>query len=189
MSKIYTRRGDQGKTALRPGVVVDKHDSAIALLGDLDEMNCYLGVVLAGLLADELTGRLRRVQSQLFLVGANVAGDADSRQAWSDRAAEWVFELESEIDVWSELLPPLRNFILPGGSPGGAQLHLARAVMRRVERSLMAWQGSDADLVRPMLTPYLNRLSDWLFVAARYHNHRAGIVESVWTRALVAPER
>ena len=181
MAKIYTRRGDQGKTALRPGQLVDKHDSTIVLLGDLDELNCYLGVVVAGLDSPAMAERLQRVQRQLFLVGGAVAGDASSERLWTTHAVEWVLELENEIDRWSDRLPALQNFILPGGGHGGAQLHLARAVVRRAERSLTAWQGPDAGSVRPVLVPYLNRLSDWLFVAARDYNHQAGQSEPIWT--------
>ena len=183
MSKIYTRRGDLGRTALRPGKEVDKHDSAIALLGDLDELNSVLGVAVAGLAAGELAQRLIRTQRQLFLLGGAVAGDPTSRATWAAHAEAWVQQQEQEIDSWTALLPPLRNFILPGGSLGGAHLHWCRTVVRRVERCLSAWSGSDAEWTRPLLTPYLNRLSDWLFTAARFENHTRGVSEPIWSLA------
>ncbi len=183
MSKIYTRRGDWGKTALRPGKEVEKHDPAIGLLGALDELNSCLGVVVAGKSTGEMAERLIRVQRQLFLLGGAVAGDAPSRTTWAAHAGAWVQELEQEIDRWTEVLPPLRNFILPGGSLGGAQLHWCRTVVRRVERRLTAWPGDDAAQTRPLLTPYLNRLSDWLFTAARFCNHACGAPEPIWRLA------
>ena len=148
-----------------------KSDPQVAAYGDVDELNCALGAALACLPAQahELTERLGRIQQELFVAGAILAGQ---KAAMPDGAAA---RLEREIDTMTAELPELRRFILPGGAPAGAALHLARAVCRRAERAVVGLPDAPADVV-----VYLNRLSDHLFVSARWVNRRAGVAETTW---------
>lgn len=163
--KIYTKTGDKGETGLIGGRRVPKNEAHVAAYGDVDECNCVLGLVDAPALRQELAA----VQGELFVVGAILAGEK------SLVPADAVKRLERHIDLMTEELPPLKNFILPGGGKAGAALHLARAVCRRAERSVVALPDP-----RPDVIIYLNRLSDWLFVAARWVNMKEGRAETVW---------
>ncbi len=179
--KIYTKTGDRGETSLFDGTRVAKDDPRVAAYGDLDECNAQLGLVLSLLPdASELRPLLLAVQRKLFHVGAILA---DPRQKSPRREKETldaqdIETLEIAIDEWESILPPLKSFILPGGAPGGAALHVARAVSRRAEREAIALNKKDP--LPPLVIPYLNRLSDFLFVAARYANFREGIREEAW---------
>ena len=149
--KLYTRRGDEGRSDLRDGVRTRKDDPRFAALGTLDELNAALGLVrtaATGVLAE----RLAQVQHELFALGAAVAGG----EAWDDTEA--VARLEVWTDEWTAAAPPLTRFVLPGGPEAAARLHLARAVCRRAERTLVTLGRTSA---------YLNRLGDALFAAAR----------------------
>lgn len=178
--KIYTRTGDAGETALFDGRRVPKSDLRVDAYGEVDELNACIGLVLAEELDDEVAGILRRIQQDLFAVGGRLAdpshkiaarvGKVMLGGADITRLEEWIDRLEAE-------LPPLRRFILPGGSRPGALLHLARTVCRRAERRIVLL---GADALEPELLAYVNRLSDFLFVLARVVNHRAGAPEIEW---------
>lgn len=179
--KIYTRTGDDGSTGLIGGRRVRKSDARLDLYGTVDELNAALG--LAALSGEpDLATKLRTVQGELFVIGSHLATPegAAARHTASlptlDDAAS--ARLETEIDAAEADLPPLRNFILPGGTEAAARLHLARAVCRRAERLLVAF-AEQAPVPQPILT-YLNRLSDWLFVQARWSNRRAGVEDVPW---------
>ncbi|MBI5631519.1 MAG: cob(I)yrinic acid a,c-diamide adenosyltransferase [Elusimicrobia bacterium] len=185
--KIYTKTGDKGETGLWGGGRVPKHNSRVAAYGEVDELNSCLGMALAHLGADqgaaELRRSLSRIQEELFVVGALLATPPDRLGKLSapfDRGIppDASQRLESEIDAMTAELAPLDKFILPGGSPAGASLHLARAVCRRAERSATLLASSES-LPEGILV-YLNRLSDYLFTAARWANKKAGQSETVW---------
>ncbi|HUP00387.1 MAG TPA: cob(I)yrinic acid a,c-diamide adenosyltransferase [Gemmatimonadota bacterium] len=186
--KIYTKTGDAGDTALFGGGRVAKSDPRVAAYGDVDELNAWIGVARAHLAAGEgamadLAVALERVQQDLFVVGAVLATPNPARRKGSkfELPEERTLALEREIDGWESALAPLESFILPGGGDAGAALHAARAVCRRAERAIVGLvaDGSADDLPATLL-PYVNRLSDWLFVCARVANDRAGERETTW---------
>jgi cob(I)alamin adenosyltransferase len=171
--KIYTRTGDRGETSLFGGARVAKNDSRIEAYGTIDELNSFIGVARASWPASPIDDELQRVQSDLFDAGAHLASPGMSRFAGVD--ASRIESLERGIDAMEADLEPLKNFILPGGSLAAAQLHVARAVCRRAERLVVA-MGDESDVVA-----YLNRLSDYLFVAARYANLKHGVTDVQWS--------
>ncbi len=178
--KIYTRAGDAGETGLYGGQRVLKNVIRVETYGTVDECNAVLGAALAAGVDDEARAMLIRIQGELFEVGADLATPSARGETVPRIQPEETARLESEIDRFEEELPPLRHFILPGGSPGGAALHSARAVCRRAERLLVTLER--AEEVNPEVGRYLNRLSDHLFVLARLVNHRAGVPETIWER-------
>ena len=162
LNKIYTRTGDDGTTGLVDGSRVPKSSAIIAAIGDVDEANSLIGVAAAH--ADSgLLDQLRRVQNDLFDLGADIATPIGIEGALRIVQSQ-IDRLESDIDAWNADLQPLTSFVLPGGSALAAALHVARAATRRAERSLVAAQ------VNPEPRTYVNRLSDWLFTAARMAN-------------------
>ena len=178
--KIYTKTGDAGETSLFDNSRVSKADPRVDAYGEVDEVNACLGAALAVGVGDDITSVLTTVQKDLFAVGARLADPASriaERVTKAAVTAEQIELLERTIDRLETELPALRRFILPGGSPAGALLHLARTVCRRAERRVVAL---GADSVEPGVIIYLNRLSDLLFVMARAVNHRAGIPETEW---------
>jgi cob(I)alamin adenosyltransferase len=178
--KIYTRTGDSGETGLFDGTRVPKSDARIAAFGDVDELGAWLGLARASGLDADLQSMLERIQRDLFAVGARLADPAHKIAGRVTKAAvtgEDVARLESWIDELEAALPPLRRFILAGGLPGGAALHVARTICRRAERAVVSL-GRGA--VEPDLLTYVNRLSDLLFVMARSANNRAGAPELEW---------
>lgn len=182
--RIYTRTGDKGDTGLFGGGRTGKDDPRVEAYGEVDELNACLGVAAATVDDPQLVAWIRRVQDELFVLGSELATpdpEAVKKQIVPVDDAQIAF-LESVIDTLDEELPPLRSFILPGGHPGAAHLHLARTVCRRAERRVIAFSREAA--VRPEVVRYLNRLSDLLFVLARAANHRAGIEEPVWKAPL-----
>lgn len=178
--KIYTRAGDGGETGLYGGTRVPKDAIRVQTFGTVDEMNAALGVALTLIEDDEVAAVLKRIQGELFEVGADLATPAERGSTVPRLGSSATTQLEAEIDRFETELSPLRNFILPGGSPGGASLHLARVVCRRAERHLVTLAFSED--VNPEVSRYLNRLSDHLFTLARLVNHRAGRTETEWTR-------
>ena len=178
--KIYTKTGDRGETSLFDGTRVSKTDLRVAAYGDVDELQAVIGLAVANALDRELAEMLVTLQRDLFALGARLA---DPSHKIAPRVSKIVIDdasvarLEQWIDALDAGLPPLRHFIVSGGSPGGAALHLARTVCRRAERAVLTL---DAETVEPILLIYLNRLSDLLFVMARAANHRAGIAETEW---------
>ncbi len=180
MPKIYTKTGDKGETGLLCGGRVRKNDPRIAAYGDVDELNCVIGKAKALTRDATLSALLKRVQNDLFNLGLSLsaAGPKGSPEKGID-ASEIEF-LEKEIDRMEGEIPPLREFILPGGSVLAATLHLARAVCRRAERSLVAL--AEGKTIGPSALAYLNRLSDFLFVLARWINRREGAAEICWEK-------
>ncbi|HEY8393762.1 MAG TPA: cob(I)yrinic acid a,c-diamide adenosyltransferase [Thermaerobacter sp.] len=180
--KIYTRTGDAGQTSLFGGRRVGKDNPRVQAYGAVDELNAVLGLAIAHLGQEEPAALLRRLQDDLFQIGADLATPDDpNRPAGSQPARvgdDRVEELERAIDRYDADLPPLRQFILPGGTVAGATLHLARTVARRAERCAVALAAREP--VNPAVLRYLNRLSDLLFVLARWVNHRAGVADIPW---------
>jgi len=178
--KIYTRTGDSGDTALFDGTRVRKSDARVAAYGDVDELNAWLGLVRAEGVESNLCDMLVQIQRDLFAIGARLADPSHRIADRVSKAAvsrEDVARLENWIDTLEAELPPLRRFIVPGGSIAGASLHVARTTCRRAERAIVAL---DADSLEPELLIYVNRLSDLLFVMARSANHRAAEPELEW---------
>ena len=177
--KIYTRGGDQGETSLLGGVRVRKNHERIEAYGTIDELNSFLGVARAAWPAGPLDEELAQIQHDLFEIGAHLAANpGDSR--FAGVPAQRILELEQSIDRIERDLSPLRNFILPGGSPPAAHLHVVRTVCRRAERLIVAMHET-TDAMTSTLT-YMNRLSDYFFVAARYANHTMGVSDVEWQR-------
>jgi cob(I)alamin adenosyltransferase len=176
MARIYTRSGDKGETGLVGGARVRKDDPLVQAIGDVDELNALIGVARASGADDDLDAALSEIQNELFEVGAALAG------AETPAGFPPVNRLEQAIDRLQERLPPLREFILPGGSPLAAHLHHARTVCRRAERSVVGASGhADRDVLASVVV-YLNRLSDLLFVLARTANARSAVQEVVWRK-------
>jgi cob(I)alamin adenosyltransferase len=171
LNKIYTRTGDDGTTGLVDGSRVAKADALMAAIGDVDETNSLIGFAILALDDAGMAARLTRIQNDLFDLGADLAtpGDDFTPGDMSLRIiSAQVDRLEAEIDAMNAAIPPLTSFILPGGCEGAARLHLARTAARRAERSAVA--AGQARALKPAALAYLNRLSDWLFVACRAAN-------------------
>lgn len=180
--KIYTRTGDEGETSLFGGRRVSKNDARVDAYGHVDELNAALGVAAAATPEAFERDLLVSVQQDLFAIGGRLASPEPDRVAKALEKAvvphERIEVLEQAIDRMQGELTPLRQFILPGGTPKAASLHVARTVCRRAERSVVAL-ARVASVPREILM-YLNRLSDLLFVMARLANHRAGVVDQTW---------
>ena len=170
--KIYTKTGDRGETSLFGGARVAKNDPRIEAYGTIDELNSFAGVARASWPSSPIDAQLARIQSDLFDIGAHLASPGSTRFTGADPAR--IAELESAIDAMESELQPLRNFILPGGCAAAAHLHVARTVCRRAERLVVALHDEPSIV-------YLNRLSDYLFVAARYANLKHGVDDVTWT--------
>ncbi len=178
--KIYTKTGDAGETSLFDNSRVSKADGRVDAYGEVDELNACLGAARAAGLDDDLRALVEGLQKELFAVGARLADPSSRIAGRITKAAVGdadVAKLEAAIDTLEAELPPLTKFILPGGSPAGALLHLGRTVCRRAERRVIAL---GAAAVEPAVIVYLNRLSDLLFVMARAANRRAGVAEVEW---------
>lgn len=177
--KIYTKTGDAGETGLFDGTRVSKADTRVDAYGEVDEVNAALGLARAHCADGEVGALLEQIQRDLHAVGAMLA---DPRQHIAERVSKARIteadaeRLEGLIDRFDGELPPLRRFILAGGCPAGASLHLARTICRRAERRIVALGAS----INHDLIVYMNRLSDLLFVLARVLNHRAGLAETEW---------
>ena len=177
--KIYTRTGDTGETSLFDNTRVSKADARVDAYGEVDELNACLGAARAAGLDAEISGMLEEIQKELFAIGARLADPSHriaARVTKSDIVETQVARLEATIDRLEADLPPLRRFILPGGSSAGSLLHLARTICRRAERRIVGLSSP----VEPIVVVYLNRLSDLLFVMARAANHRSGLPETEW---------
>jgi len=174
-SPLYTRAGDAGETSLFGGQRVDKAHPRVEAYGALDELNSALGLAISLLRQRRVARLLQEVQKDLFELGAELASPAAPRRSLPP---ERLADLERLIDEYDARTPPLKSFILPGGAPGAAALHLARAICRRAERAAVAL--SRREEVRPLVLAYLNRLSDLLFALARYVNKAEGRRETQW---------
>jgi cob(I)alamin adenosyltransferase len=178
--KIYTKTGDSGETSLFDNTRVSKADARVDAYGEVDEVNACLGAARATGVDEGIAALIELLQKDLFALGARLADPSERIAPRVEKATigdTAVQRLEQAIDGLEETLPPLRRFILPGGSTSGALLHLARTVCRRAERRVIALGAGAVD---PILVVYLNRLSDLLFVMARAVNHRAGFPETEW---------
>ncbi len=181
LNRIYTRTGDAGMTRLATGAEVRKSDARVATYGEVDEANACLGLARLHTAGQPLDAMLARIQNELFDLGADLATPAkpDEAEGAVLRILDTqVARLEAEIDALNAELPPLQSFVLPGGTPAAAALHLARTVARRAERAAVALAASGEPVSAPALR-YLNRLSDFLFVAARTAND-GGAAEVFW---------
>lgn len=186
MSRIYTRKGDLGETSLGDNRRVKKTDPRIEAVGTLDELNSALGLAIA-MLPPQSTVRteLIPVQHRLFTLGARLAVPGDADQKIQEHLpmfpAESPEALEKTIDRWWQALPPLTQFILPGGTPAASAIHLARAICRRAERNVIALRHQDPT-INASLIVWLNRLSDFLFAAARYANFEQSVADVKWQK-------
>lgn len=180
-TKIYTKTGDQGKTSLIGGTKVPKSHIRIESYGTVDELNSYLGLI-SDLITDEHSKTiLKEIQDRLFTIGSSLAcdPDKDTKMEIPDLKEEDVVLLEKEIDAMNETLPAMKNFILPGGHPAVSTTHIARCVCRRAERACVNMQQQEM-FVDPLVIKYINRLSDYLFVLARYIGHILNVPEVIW---------
>jgi cob(I)alamin adenosyltransferase len=180
LTRIYTKTGDGGLTGLGGGQRVAKDSPRVETYGTIDELNSQIGVALATGLCQRLAQELPLIQNELFDLGSDLATPAESQARHPVPTVEerHIEKLERLIDEFNEIVGPLANFLLPGGSPGAAQLHVARTVCRRAERAATRLARDEA--IGPTVIPYLNRLSDALFVMARYENHEQSVTEPLW---------
>jgi len=180
LDRIYTKTGDEGMTGLGGGQRVPKDSQRVETYGTVDELNSQIGVALAIGLSERLVEELTPIQNQLFDLGSDLATPATSQARHPVPTVEQrhIEHLERLIDEFNEVVGPLTNFLLPGGSAGAAQLHVARTICRRAERAATTL-ARDEEIGATVL-PYLNRLSDALFVMARYENRQRGIAEPLW---------
>lgn len=180
MLKIYTRAGDDGTTGLLGAGRLPKDDLRIEAYGTVDELNAVLGLARASGLDADLDLMIGRVQAELFAVGAALADPDPSGRFHSAVDLDHAGRLERDIDGMEAGLPPLTQFILPGGTEAAARVHLARATCRRAERLVVALSRAADEHVPAPLLAYLNRLGDFLFVLARAQNHKAGVTDVAW---------
>lgn len=180
LTRIYTKTGDAGLTGLGGGQRVPKDSIRVETYGTVDELNSQIGVTLATGLCDRLAAELPLIQNELFDLGSDLATPSTSQARHPVPTVEvrHIAKLENLIDELNEVVGPLANFLLPGGSPGAAQLHVARTICRRAERAATALARDES--IGPTVLPYLNRLSDALFVMARFENHARGVSEPLW---------
>ena len=177
LTRIYTRTGDDGTTALGDFTRVRKDDSRLEAYADVDEANSAIGVAIAaGELSDEITTLLTRIQNELFDVGADLCTPIVENPAHPPLRVvqSYVDDLEAACDSYNEQLQPLNSFVLPAGTPAAASLHLARTIVRRAERAAWTAKSDHLDAVNELTATYLNRLSDLLFILARVANSNAG---------------
>lgn len=189
MAKIYTKRGDQGETCLVSGETVLKSHVRLESYGTLDELNSTIGVAIGHMnlspqkrkLSKNLGDILFQIQNDLFNIGSQLAcADTKLQKKLPNISEDDVFKLENKIDELTPQLPPLKNFILPGGSISSSSFHISRTVCRRAERLCIKLRGEKNTVVAPLIIKYLNRLSDLLFVIARYCNKTEGFSEVEW---------
>jgi len=176
--KIYTKTGDAGETSLFGGGRVGKDAVRVTAYGDVDELNAAIGLAMATPPTDLERDLLESVQRDLFAVGGQLASPGKAAAAKTSIPDDRIAVLELAIDRIDEEVPALRAFVLPGGTPKAAHLHLARTICRRAERAVVALHHVEA--VPPEILRYLNRLSDLLFMLARLDNHRAGLSDHTW---------
>ncbi len=179
--KIYTKTGDKGSTSLIGGVRVPKNHIRIESYGTVDELNSYLGMVNDMAANEKLSGWLREIQDRLFTIGSVLATNPDKevKMKLPDVHDEDVVWLEQRIDEMNEVLPEMRSFIIPGGNLASSTCHVARCVCRRAERICVGMQEQQ-EYVPELIVRYLNRLSDFLFVLARYIAHTNGAEDLPW---------
>ncbi len=179
--KIYTKTGDQGKTSLIGGTKVPKSHIRIESYGTVDELNSYIGLVSDYITDTHSKAILKEIQDRLFTIGSSLAcdPDKDTKMEIPDLKEPDIDLLEKEIDKMNEVLPPMKNFILPGGHLAVSTTHVARCVCRRAERICVDMQEQQM-FIDPLVIKYLNRLSDYFFVLARYIGHLLNVPEVIW---------
>jgi cob(I)alamin adenosyltransferase len=179
--KIYTKTGDKGTTSLIGGTKVSKSDLRIETYGTVDELNSYIGLVSDHCSDSHSKEILKEIQDRLFTIGSSLAcdGEKEPKMKIPDLKEEDITLLEKEIDKMNELLPEMKWFILPGGHVAVSTTHIARCVCRRAERNCVNMQQHEM-FVEPLVIKYINRLSDYLFVLARYIGHQLNIREVAW---------
>ncbi len=180
-TKIYTKTGDQGKTSLIGGTKVPKDHIRIDAYGTVDELNSFIGLLNDQLTDNRTTHMLKEVQDRLFTIGSSLACDPEKapKMKLPDLKENDILVLESEIDRINAILPPMKAFILPGGHISVSMAHVARCVCRRAER-LCVHMDQQQLFIEPLIIKYLNRLSDYLFIVARYAAHLRNIQEIEW---------
>jgi len=180
-TKIYTKTGDLGSTSLIGGTKVSKSNIRIETYGTIDELNSYIGLVTDNCRDDHSKNILKEIQDRLFTIGSSLACDPDKEIKMSipDLKENDIELLEKEIDKMNENLPGMKHFILPGGNVAISTIHVARCICRRAERWCVNMQEQNL-FVEPLIIKYLNRLSDYLFVLARYTGHLLNIAEIAW---------
>jgi cob(I)alamin adenosyltransferase len=177
--KIYTKTGDKGETSLIGGTRVPKHHIRIESYGTVDELNSWIGLINDQDIAQESKTNLSEIQDRLFTIGSSLASDPEkSKMKIPDLHASDIELLENQIDKMNEVLPEMRHFILPGGHTSISYCHLARCVCRRAERNVIHLH--ETEYVNEMVIVYLNRLSDYLFVLARFIGHQLNVNEIAW---------
>ena len=184
LTKIYTRTGDDGTTALGSKQRVPKESPRVSSYGTVDELNSAIGVAVAYGLSPRLMETLPEIQNELFHLGSDLCFTEEDKMKWQipQLEARHVEKLEALIDEINKSVGPLENFILPGGSPGAANLHLARTICRRAERGVTTLTRIES--IGAWVLPYLNRLSDLLFVMARFENKERQVPEPLWDTKL-----
>lgn len=182
-TKIYTKTGDDGTTGLFGGSRLPKDHIRIEAYGTVDELNSVIGCLMATLKDDTLVTFLQNIQSRLFTVGANLASDPDKEMITPDLLDTDINDIEKVIDEYQAQLAPLKHFIMPGGSQSISAAHLARTVCRRAERRCVALAHDSA--IEPIIILYLNRLSDYFFVVARWLAQQEGVEEIKWIPRIV----
>ncbi len=182
LTKIYTRGGDAGTTSLGSRQRVPKDHLRVEAYGTVDELNSQIGVAMSAGLSERLSAELAQIQNQLFDLGSDLSFlKADKEQYGIPEMEErHILALEALLDELQEVVGPLENFILPGGSPGAAQLQVTRTICRRAERITTTLAREAQEEINPFALAYLNRLSDALFVMGRYENHVQGVAEPLW---------
>lgn len=180
--KIYTKKGDTGTTSLIGGTRVPKNHLRVECYGTIDELNSWFGVLRDQNTILKESELIQKIQNQLFNIGSCLAADPEkNKMHLPDLDSFLIEELESSIDTWEESLPALKNFILPGGCLAASYAHIARCVCRRAERLCVSLaEIAEIAEISPIILPFLNRLSDWLFVYSRILNHRSGGQEILW---------
>ncbi len=179
--KIYTKTGDKGETGLLGGERVSKDNIRICAYGTVDELNSFIGLAITEIKSEEVKNILIDIQNKLFVVGSDLAtpdNDKNKKLNIKRTSEEFITKAENDIDLISDKLEPLRNFILPGGSKGAALLHICRTVARRAEREVV--QLKNLDYISDNIVIFLNRLSDLFFVLSRYENEVSGIPDTKW---------
>lgn len=180
--KIYTKTGDTGKTALFGGGRVAKNNLRVEAYGTVDELNAFTGLLRDMMPIENHSTFLEKIQNQLFVIGSLLASTADKNNFLPDLSETAVHALELQIDAMEVQLPPLKNFILPGGHVVNSYCHIARTVCRRAERNVVALSLKKNSNINPLVLTYLNRLSDYFFVLARSISFELGAAEIVWKK-------
>lgn len=180
LTKLYTKKGDDGTTSLGGGQRVQKDSTRVIAYGTVDELNSQIGVAISHGLSERLAKELLIIQNELFHLGSDLCFLEEDKKKYQlpEIAEKHVEKLEKITDDLSAIVGPLENFILPGGSLGAAQLQVARTVCRRAERDVIGLEREEA--IGAFVLPYLNRLSDALFIMARYENYEKEVAEPLW---------